>query len=139
MKMYVPCIGTTFTLLKDWEITLTHEKRNMEFIYALGLNKYPPEKSCYAEFVEDKRYIEHHKSTTTIPAGVTLKVDRLYIKQAGNIEGGLNYKGEFNSVTLRVVKDFPNTKVGKKRFWVKLYDFNQIECDLDESTMQPKV
>ena len=54
----------------------------------------------------------------TLPANTQLKVDRIYIRQG--IEA-------FNSVSFRIDKVSPIG--GGKRFWAKLHDANQIECE----------
>lgn len=139
MKMNVPCIGTHFTLTQDWPFTLYHERRNMTLVAALGVSKSGYTGKGYSFGEHEKGTYKAIETEVVFPAGTVLKVDRIYIKRSESTPHGLNKGGEYNSITLRVVKDHPEKKVNKKRFWVKLYDFNQIECDIDQTTMQAKV
>lgn len=119
MNLYVPRPGEEIKLTKDWSFTLYNEDRNRTLIEYTG-DKY--EWTWTTNCTPLK--------TVTIPAGSTLKIDRVYIRK--NL-------AEFDSITFlwmdahtaartepgyggRVVK-IPKRIV---RFWAKLEDTRNI-------------
>jgi hypothetical protein len=81
MKLNIPTIGTTLTLMEDWTFTLLPEYRNETLYEMSGI----PYKSS------------HNGGTPTLvwlPKGTTLVVDRIYIRK-GN--------ADYDSLTFRVV------------------------------------
>lgn len=107
-QMFIPTVGTEFKLEEDWTFPLYEERRNNPLRKALGLSRggYTSSSTTYNE--------------VTLKKGVTLVVDRFYIK---------NNAKEFDSVTFRVgeVPDDVPKKLRKKRFWAKLGDINTIK------------
>lgn len=109
MKLYIPDIGDKITLAADWEFKLYVESRNKSL-----LNKFDYEfKYTYGQD------IDYH--TVTLPKGITLEVDRIYIRKGAHM-------ADYSSVTFKVVStEFKN--FNKARFWAKLADCNNIEFE----------
>lgn len=135
MRFWIPKLGDTFVLEKNWIFALHATGTNAVFLKAFfdedneGFPLYTGRRVCEIE----------------LPAGVTLEVDRIYIRQGRGQE-------VYNSVTFLLV-DVPDyaevriplsalvsskvthfvarkddlLKKDKPRFWVKLEDANKIE------------
>jgi len=123
MKLFIPAIGTKIKLTLDWTFTVHPEYRNHD-LYELAAQKE------IDDYLWDGS--SHPAIQFTIPAGVTLSVDRIYIKKPSP---------DYNSVTFRIPKKClgnpPHMKcLGNPphltglRFWVKLDDANKIEGDI---------
>jgi hypothetical protein len=116
MRLHIPEIGTQYRLTADWTFNLYFEYRNRGFGEALGITppirtpRYPGDTGPRYAWTQESKF-----TSVTLPAGTVLQVDRIYIRKGNE---------EFSSLTFRVV--------GKRnqRFWAKLSDVNQIECDL---------
>lgn len=118
MKLFIPPLRTKLRLLKFWEFPLHWEYRNREFFDAINTDWHtlaPPVKPI----------------TVALESDTVLAVDRIYIRKG---------QDGFDSVTFTVV-DGPNkalvpkkrggTHEGRQlRFWVKLEDANNIDCEL---------
>lgn len=61
----------------------------------------------------------------TLPSGVELRVDRIYIKKATKNEW-MNKDGQYNSVTFCVTAG----PLKGARFWAKLPEVNTIHCTI---------
>lgn len=105
MKLYIPEIGDVIGLDKDWEFTLHPESRNESLIKALG-------------FKFDYRTTK--PIAAILPATTLLAIDRIYIRK-----GQVGY----SSISF-IIK---NGAFQGKRFWAKLKDVNEIECQPNES------
>jgi len=114
MKLYIPKLGDELKLTSDWTFKLESEYRNSGLYDEL-----------YGERNRQRGYRDHETKDTTLPKDTVLKVDRIYIRQGSE---------DYDSVTFRI-SYCPNTKLNKKRFWVKLNDANNIEF---ESTVVDK-
>lgn len=108
MQMFIPSIGTEIALTKDWKFKLFFEHRNDQLVEYFKLTA--PVGSRYG--------ISEKYEEVTLPEGTEIKIDRLYIKKGNST---------FDSVT--VYAKIPGEK-RKRRFWVKLHDFNTIICDV---------
>jgi len=79
---------------------------------------------AYQKFAAQQRELESKERgkfySVTIPAGTLLEVDRIYIRKGAN---------DFSSVTFKWVKGEGKNKK-TLRFWAKLEDINNIECEL---------
>jgi hypothetical protein len=131
-KLFIPPLGTEFTLKEDWTFRLHREHRNAPLIGHLGV-KFPE-----ADFYERQK----QSAEVTLPAGSTLKIDRIFIRKGA---------GDFDSVTFYLKgATLPSEKVtrtGRRffgagdgdpftytvtkpkravRFWAKLEDANKI-------------
>jgi hypothetical protein len=106
MKLFIPEIGDSFVLAKDWTFTLYSEYRNKAMFEALGI-----------EYGNSNRYRGDLTETeVTIPKNTVLSVDRIYIRKGNQ---------EYSSLTFYA----SGTEQFKKkvRFWAKLSDVNNIE------------
>lgn len=117
--MYIPDIGDKITLVEDWELKLYTERRNYGLLQAFG---YTPSH----EYIDNdyKKGLNHH--LVTLPKGVTLTVDRVYIRKGSAVTAG------YSSVTF-VIDPKSNDKEFQKyrsRFWAKLEDCNTIQFEL---------
>lgn len=108
-NLHIPSIGETITLAAPWTFKVHEEPRNISLIKQVDPSYtgrgygtsgvYGPER-CNKSWV------------ATLPEGLELKVDRIYIR---------NGRSDFNSVTFRCSLN------GKSvRFWAKLNDVNRI-------------
>lgn len=105
MRMFIPTIGTEFKLSEDWTFDLYHEHRNEKLLEYFKIPR-----GQYGFYSGSSESTE-----VTLPKGTVIKVDRIYVKK------GIS---EYDSVT--VYASIAGEK-RKRRFWVKLNDFNQIE------------
>jgi len=119
MNLFIPTIGTKLRLSSDWSFRIQNEKRNQNLIEGAMDVSY------------DSRWGVTTKYDLTLPEGTVLTVDRIYIR---------NNKGEYDSITF-LIDSCPEERFesnrnhfGKKgfRFWAKLNDANQIECEIVE-------
>lgn len=162
MKIFIPTVGTTFKLKKDWSFTLYHEYRNETL---LEINNIVRKEEKYSKKLYDWVLAE---TPMVLPKDTELKVDRIYIRKG---------KNEFDSITFilkgaktkpRTVKrkgvsidlvpgtgpvNFKDVLLGKTpypktvqeefeydykipakpvRFWAKLEDVNTMEVDIIE-------
>lgn len=118
MKLYIPEIGDSIQLSKDWTFNLHCEHRN-DILYSLITGKsiediYKDMNSFYD--TQDRDWASFSKArivSHTFPKDTILKVDRIYIRKGAE---------DFSSLTFYVT-------INKKayRFWVKLKDVNNIE------------
>jgi hypothetical protein len=109
-KPYIPELGSTFLLQKEWTFGLFHEDRNKGLFKSLGLEYHPWRSGP----------IQHRRAT--LPAGTTCILDRIYVRQG---------KGGFSSITLRIASWPDGSPLkGSPRFWVKLPEFNKAPLDV---------
>ncbi len=116
MRLLIPTTGTHLKLTAPWTFRLYHESRNFPLRKALNLSAdYRDSWGKANEFV-----------AVTMPKGTVLTVDRIYLRKGAE---------DFDSITFRIHTHSTDPKTFKKaRFWAKLPDVNQIECDLDPGT-----
>lgn len=110
-KVFIPTIGTVLKLARDWMPRIYLEHRNMKLLTSVFPDKEEYKNHWYggdAEFI----------SSICFPKGTTLKMSRIYVRQGAS---------DYDSVTYTVVKS-PRKDL-KGRFWVKLADANEMECD----------
>lgn len=91
MKLYIPDVGDSIKLSKDWEFKLYDEYRNRTLINYFELT-YPRNSDYVFEF-------KH----VTLPAGIVLTVDRIYIRK-GRVD-----TAEYSSVTFVIDKKIIQT------------------------------
>lgn len=130
-QVFIPTIGTVFTLAEDWTFPLYNEDRNDAMLCYQGKR----------DAVEKRNWRDGIKSVgdVTLPTGTALKVDRIYIRK------GDEKMKEYDSVTF-IVQSIPSVSIAvempkspysfaasKKprimrtiRFWAKLNDVNQM-------------
>lgn len=139
MKLYIPELKDRIVLTKDWAFDLYNEERNITLMEALGIK--PTYRSDYRSYLD--RHAAPHPAL--LPAGTELQFDRIYIRKGAE---------EYSSISFYVTKAppsipalDPNTKrevevydyierklnkvmkKGKKRFWAKLADVNNVEFE----------
>ncbi len=114
MRFFIPEIGTKLKLTRDWTFPLHYETRNVTTFQALQI-----------PFIGEKKWWgwnllgnTEEFALATIPAGLILNVDRIYIRKGNS---------GFSSVTFWTT--IPERK-NRFRFWAKLADVNQIECEV---------
>ncbi|WP_374335359.1 hypothetical protein [Methyloversatilis sp.] len=129
--LFIPPLGTELTLAEDWHFDLYYEHRNESLIEVMGINYKPTGWGDYGK----KNW------PVVLPAGTTLKVDRIYIRKGGSDFDSVTFflKGEKTKkkVVDRTYTTFDNgvRTTGKYeytipsrgvRFWAKLRDVNKI-------------
>ena len=152
MRMFIPEIGTRFTLEEDWTFTLHKERRNDTVWDKLRVAFPDAFTRIDAEMTEARElWLEYRsrpisrdpgarernleqlrahyenmqsieKFDLTLPAGTQLTVDRLYIRK------GIS---DYSSVSfnLNATRHEALDVKGRKRFWAKLEDINRIEYE----------
>lgn len=115
MKLFIPPLGTVLRLSSEWTFNYYDEYRNTQLREYLGL----PRPSYY----EPKKFTQ-----CQLPADAILKIDRIYIKKGSPA---------YDSITFLWLKEsipvINKKKITKSiRFWVKLCDANEIECEIHE-------
>lgn len=130
MKLYIPELGDTLILTKDWTFNLYLEYRNKSLYseivtinYGGGVSSdFVTKNKKLNDDIETLRkrelsywrlYLKEIFTPFTLPKDTFLIVDRLYIRKGAE---------DFSSVTFRSMY---NEK--KIRFWAKLKDINTIE------------
>ena len=114
MRIFIPTIGDTLRLEKDWTFRLYDEDKNITLFHHLGL----PVSSKHVWSRDLKA------TTVTLKAGTELSIDRIYIRRG---------KDEYDSITFNLLgaKTQP-TRYGSKsrvRFWVPLPDVNTMDAE----------
>lgn len=116
MKLFIPSIGDKLKLTSDWEFPCFTEYRNTCLVEILRPDVKLPQQRW--------NYDGLQTVAITFPKGTILRVDRIYIRKG---------KQEWDSVTF-VVAFHPEAEAKgiKKvlRFWAKLVDVNEIDCEL---------
>lgn len=142
MRLFIPELGTKLKLTSDWTFRLfVLEGRNQELgELFLAKRMKAARTDLLREFIKaDKnpqepvwKWIDTVSYDVTLPAGTVVTVDRIYIRRGQN---------DFDSITFRVTEhEIPwmakkrsglqDLKPVKPRFWVKLVDANNIECEV---------
>ncbi|HET6497326.1 MAG TPA: hypothetical protein VFH61_18425 [Thermoleophilia bacterium] len=119
VQITIPTIGTKLLLTRGWTFTLYAESRNDDFGKRLGFKNIAPG-SRWGPWRSEENQV-------TIPKGTTLIVDRIYIRQN---------KGDYDSITFRIVKKTCPDKNIWGRFWARLGDVNRIRCTFEEDTVK---
>lgn len=94
MKLYIPRLGDTLVLKKDWTFSVLNEYRNVSLLAYMDIRS--PSGSTYVDEKRDlyRFYREHypntHRWSCTLGRGVKLRVDRIYIRKGAR---------EFDSVS----------------------------------------
>lgn len=127
VQVCIPEIGTRWILNKDWSFRLYDEYRNSSLFEILGIK------------MSQRWGRDPKKHLVTIPAGLELTVDRVYIRTDKGVN---NPDGKYNSLTFRITgattpksKNF--IKNGKRlRFWAKLADVNKMVVYIAEKKIE---
>lgn len=139
MKFYIPEISDEIRLLTDWTFNLHNESRNESLDTFLKVG-FPPRNWQTPDV----------PVPVTIPAGTVLVIDRVYIRKGQGDFSSITFrwKGASNPGRFEERDDYRTTVIpgtrttptvyGKKqvkvpkqpiRFWAKLKDVNEIECE----------
>jgi hypothetical protein len=120
MRMFVPEIGTVFTLAEPWTFKVVNETRNRGLADLMGVkggDYYFPfgtkENDEYGGSRYYGRRIPKEAGEYTFPAGTSLEVDRIYVRKGNEDFSSLTFKTRVNGKVLR--------------FFAKLEDVNKIE------------
>jgi len=113
MKLYVPDIGDTLKLSKDWKFYLQSEYRQRLDLDQFGTGNTVSRDSI--QFYKD----QDDFNEVIIPKGSVLKVDRVYIRKGSS---------GFSSITF-LLKEVDGKKVKSQRFWAHLRECNKIEFE----------
>ena len=146
MNMFIPEIGTRIILSEDWMFTLYFEQRNKflidfmdavndeadmsrrrNFIHGLGVRHYADDREGVlrmSQWYQDRGHdMNALNYQMTLPVGTDLTIDRIYIR-----------KGQENFSSASFVLNHTAHPVGevrgRKRFWAKLEDVNNIVFEL---------
>lgn len=137
-RMYVPDVGDELTLAADWTFTLHQEYRNNDVIEALGLKD-----DAYYKRLEERaassdwhvrqaadRFLSSLTWRVTLPRGTVLRVDRLYVRKGASDYSSLSFYVEKTSLAaLTPAKKGGGFKKGRRRFWAKLGDVNEMRIE----------
>lgn len=150
MRMFIPEIGTRIVLESDWTFMLHDEHRN-EGVLKMLMAQDPD----LAETLTTRRAEAHERwarareartatadeiralgeamhaarnTQVTLPAGSELSIDRIYIRRGVS---------EYSSITFNLTRTthaaFQGKGKGRKRFWAKLAEVNQMEIAAPEA------
>ena len=125
IRFYMPQLGDSIRLTKDWTFKLYSERRNKSLFELIKGSKFVDSRMYeHGMYTHETPWISRN---ITLNIGTLLKVDRIYIRQG---------QPEFDSVTFSILeipdsmKDEINpvkkTKKLLARFWVKIFDVNNI-------------
>lgn len=129
MKLFVPACGDRVKLIKDWTFAVFLEHRNMKFAaHRNVVTKEEASQNAWGMYVGDRYSSQLAIRVCTLKAGTILEVDRVYIRQFSKSAGSID--NDFDSITFKIV--------GEKhsRFWAKLADVNEIDCELESTYKQ---
>lgn len=129
MKLFIPACGDRIKLVTSWTFALFLEHRNLKFADSRSLLK-PGESGQYTVFSGERYRSPIAIRTVTLNAGTVLEVDRVYIRQTSKSSKSVD--SDFDSLSFKVVGE------KQSRFWAKLADVNEIDCEL-ESTYKQRV
>lgn len=130
-KLYIPEIGDEIVLEQPWSFTLynpQYESRNNDLLEAL-CEKTAELKHYSGASFDPIRYTYPEENTVTLPEGTKLKVDRIYIRKGASDYSSLSFfVTDTSHPKLQPSKTVGRGfKKGRKRFWAKLSDVNEIE------------
>lgn len=118
-QLFIPELGTSFTLAADWSFDLHAEYRNEKLGEYFNLCANIPRN--YRNLWIDKNgnftikyYESKHSYSITLPKETVLTIDRIYIR-----------KGQKTFSSVSFFCKLPNVKK-RMRFWAKLEDVNKI-------------
>jgi hypothetical protein len=113
MNLYVPDIGDTLKLAKDWKFYLQQEHRQH-----LDLEQFGTGKSVSKDSIQFYRDQENFNEVI-IPKGSVIKVDRVYIRKGAS---------GFSSISFILIET-GGKKIKAQRFWAHLRECNKIEFE----------
>jgi len=129
--LYIPACGDRITLNLPWTFTAYFERRNARFLLLQGAITQPLSWRDY--YVDPKTCAKRRTTTITLPAGTTLEVARVYVRNTA--KAAPSREANYDSITWKIVK--PNGKASTS-FWAKLSDVNKISFTLESTYAQRK-
>lgn len=133
MRLFVPACGDRLMLAAPWSFHLALERRNVKFAKARSLvDQAMREFDGYSDVPGGYSF---KQVDVVLDAGTILECDRVYVRSFS--KGTLDSDRDFDSITWKVIG--PSGKpLPRQRFWVKLYQCNQIEYS-ETSTYRDRV
>lgn len=108
MRLFIPTIGTRLRVTREWSLSLVREYRNSKL---------------WDKIISDVPKTER-STVITIPTGTVITVDRVYIRKG--------HRG-YDSLSFRIHDgDSPDKRFQKSRFFARLEDCNNLECEIDQ-------
>ncbi len=134
MRLFVPACGDRLVLSAPWSFRLALEHRNVKFAKARSLvDQAMREFDGYSD-VSGGGY-SFKQVDAVLEAGTILECDRVYVRSFSKSKASSD--DDFDSITWKVIG--PSGKpLPRQRFWVKLYQCNQIEYG-ETSTYRDRV
>lgn len=105
MNLFIPSIGNKLVLNRPWTFSVHVEQRNYSLLKLIG-HFDPSWKAVGNSWLH------------TLKAGSILRVERIYVRAK---------QPDYDSITFRLLEQ-EGLPVKGIRFWVKLYDANQMNC-----------
>lgn len=105
MKLYIPRVGEKIQLTENWSCSIQSEHRNQKIFDALG--------------IKIGNNVHGTVINVTLPKNTILRIDRLYVRAPAS---------DYDSITF-TIEESPLPGIEKSRFWVKLREANEIECE----------
>lgn len=105
MKLFIPRVGDKIKLNENWNCSIESEYRNDKIFDALGIQR--------------DNSVQGTAISISMPKDTVLRVDRLYVRAPAS---------QYDSITF-TVESSPLPGIEKARFWVKVTEANQMECE----------
>lgn len=122
-RLFIPTIGTEYTLAKDWTFVVRNDERNVTIIKWIARNSAHKESLPVDHTWYPLGMLNHRAAPTTInatlPKGTILRVDRIYIRKGAK---------DFDSLTFYApgIKTQHQTQMKSLRFFASLDDVNNM-------------
>jgi hypothetical protein len=155
MKLYIPELGDQLLLTNDWHFDLYYERRNdclydveevekrqdrKDYIIAYNTLAKQYNKAWQAgdndlreQLGLQIRAIRNFHFPYLMPAGTILSVDRIYIRKGNEDYSSLSFNIIKTTIKRIMNKKEGGTFKGRRRFWAKLADCNNIEFERIEN------
>ena len=138
MKLFIPTIGDSFTLIDSWTFLLHAEKRNK----TLWQHYWPNKRFHFPGRWGTRSELTPVNTQVTLPAGLTIIIDRVYIRKGNSGYDSVTFIIPKNATYLRGYTEndtvdgwdsetdrMPFGNKNQIRFWTKLADTRNVECD----------
>lgn len=110
MKLFIPVVGTEIELLKNTKVNIKKASQNNKFVESL-------------ESMTGTAMLPGKDTHLTLPKGLRLTVDRVYIRQGDS--------ADFNSLTFKT--DGLKNKIPKGRFFIPVSNANMLDVKVIEA------
>ena len=119
MRLFIPAVGDRIRLVSDWTFKLYPERRNENF----ALARDPSLKNVTFDY----GWRMGPPFDMLLPANTILECSRVYIRSTS--KQAITAEESYDSLTWMVVED--GKALTKQRFWVKLIEANNIDCEIE--------